>query len=297
MQKETKASDVTSFLTKTGFILEMEITEFLKGYDYQTKVNKYFLDLEEGKKREIDIIATKEINKILVHLIIECKQSLYDDWVFICSDKKPSRYYYAVKHLPQVYDMSKCKIFDSLHIFDRTIPLAQIYLAFQKEKGAKTEAHQIEECLFKLPKALLYVASKAQSDIKSIFFPIGLFNRQLFTAIYDKKLLVEEKKFIQYQIDFESKAYQSKSKINRLTGKPIGEPINDFLSISEISLEENEIDKIVETAELLGKKFQIDFVTQDGLKEYVEMIEKEIKEISVKKWSFNIEKARPKRIV
>lgn len=288
MQKETKTSDVASFLTKTGFILEMEIAELLKKWNYQPKVNQYFLDLEENKKREIDIVATKEINKILVHLIIECKQNLYDDWIFICSDKTPRRYYYAVKHIPQISDLKKSKIFNSLHNFDKRIPLAQNYIVFQKKKGTQSSGQQIEECLFKLPKALLYIASKAQSEIKNIFFPVGLFGRQLFAAIYGKKLLVKEKKLIQYQIDFESKVYKSKSKINRLTGKPIGEPISDFLSIPGISLEENEINKIVKTAELLGEKFQIDFITQSGLKEYLEMIEKEIKEISTKKWSFNV---------
>ncbi len=287
---KTKASDVASFLTKTGFILEMEVVEFLKKWGYQPKVNQYFLDLEDNKKREIDIVATKEINKILVHLIIECKQSLYDDWIFICSDRNPPRYYYAVKHIPKISDLKKSKIFDSLHNFNRGIPLAQNYIAFQKEKGTKSSGQQIEECLLKLPKALFHIASKTRNNTKNIFLPVGLFNRQLFTASYDKKLLVEKKELIQYFINFESEFYKDKKEI-----KPPAVLINELEYF--LDLKKMEVEDIIETAESLKNIFQIDFVTKQGFGEYLKMIEKEIKEISVRKWSFNIEKTRTRRVV
>jgi hypothetical protein len=295
-KSKTKTSDVASFLTKTGFILEMEVAELLKKWDYQPEVNQYFLDLEENKKREIDIVATKVINKILVHLIIECKQSLYDDWIFICSDKNPHRYYYAVKHIPRISDLKKSKIFNSLHNFNRGIPLAQNYIAFQKEKGAKSSGQQVEECLLKLPKALFYIASRTRNNIKNIFLPVGLFNRQLFTASYDKKLLAKKKELIQYFINFDSKFYKAEKGIKPPTGQSepialIGE-LEDFLDPEKM-----EVRDIIKTAESLGNMFQIDFVTKQGFREYLKMIEKEIKEISVKKWSFNIEKARPKRLI
>jgi Holliday junction resolvase len=169
---KTKVSDITSFLEKTGFILEMEIGEILKKKGYDVELGQDFLDLEENKKREIDIIAIKEINKIKVYLIIECKQSSYDDWIFICSDKKPKRYYRSVKHQPiiNVRSLSKNNLFSHLHNFNSTIPLAQNYIAFQKEKGKKSDGLQIQECLMKLPKALVYVATEAEEG-KSLFFP------------------------------------------------------------------------------------------------------------------------------
>ncbi|MDP2934376.1 MAG: hypothetical protein Q8N59_01225 [bacterium] len=282
-KEKTKSSDVANFLTSTGFIFEMEVAEFLKNNNYQVMVNQKFLDLEKNKKRDIDIIAIKEINKILIHLIIECKQSLYKDWIFICSDKESPRYYYAVKHFPLIRDLRKSSIFDALHNFDRSIPLAQNYIAFHKRKGKKTSGKQIDECLFKLPKALLQVASNASSKVKNVFFPIGLFSGQMFIVNYNKKLLVKEKKLITYSIDFESRFYKPKKENinqNRLTDE-------SFHYDPDEELEKTEINGITETAKLLGKRYQIDFINRTGLGEYLNLIEKEICKISSKKWTFN----------
>jgi len=289
---KTKISDVANFLAKEGFLLEMETAELLKKYGYKVWVNQSFLDLEEDKKREIDIIAKKEINKILVFLIIECKQSFRDDWLFVCSEKKPRRFYYAVKHFPKIYNLKKVKIFDNLHIFNQDIPLAQNYLTFAKKKYIKSDVKQIKECLFKLPKALIYVASQVDKSVKNIFFPIGLFNQQMFTASYNKKLVVKEKSLIQYSINFESKFYKHKKSGFIGLNKMLESSFYDY--DIEKTPEENEINSIIRTAELLGNRFQIDFSAKKSFGKYLNMIEKQIKEISTKKWSFNIKDNRKK---
>ena len=293
----TKNSDISEFLTKTGFILEMEVAEILKKFGYVTDVNQYFLDLEESKKREIDIVARKEVNKIRVNLIMECKQSLTDDWVFICSDKKPPRYYYAVKHSPFIYNFHKHNLFGPLHHFDKKIPLAQNYLTFDKYKKKKSNSLQIEECLHKLPKSLIFLASLAGANLKNIFFPTCLFSGQIFTARYEDGLLVEENKLIQYQTNFESKYYPKRKKLNRLLEVS---PLNDFskelYDFEDAEPEEDELREIIKKANELGSKFQIDFVTKEGLEEYLKMIDEEISKISTKKWAFNTTPFRHKRL-
>ncbi len=281
---KTKVSEVASFLTKTGFIFEMKMAEFLKKQGYQTRVNQFFFDLDGNKKREIDIIATKKINKVLINLIIECKQSIEDDWVFICLDKNPFCYYYSIKHSPRINSLSKSKIFNSFHIFDEKTPLAQNYLVFKKKKGKKSDAHQIEECLFKLPKALLYIASKADTKEKTLFFPIGLFNKNIFVANYDKRLIVKKHNLVQYFINFESENYIDDRK-NRTQ-------LDDLLMGPREALKQKEINGIIKALKLLTSYFQIDFVGEQGLKAYLDKIEKDANSVSVRKWSFNISKKK-----
>src|SRR5689334_22819055 len=100
--KKTSASDISLFLKETGFIFEMEMAEVLKKYGYKTHSNEYFLDLDTGKKRELDIVAKKTLNSINIFLVTECKMSLQDDWVFILSEPTAPRYYAAPKHSPSV---------------------------------------------------------------------------------------------------------------------------------------------------------------------------------------------------
>jgi len=279
----TKVSDVKNSLIRTGFILEMEVAEFFKEKGFTVNVNNLFMDLEEYKKREIDIIATKKINKILVHLIIECKQSLEDDWIFICSDAKPSRYYYSVKHLPNLNNLSKIKIFDQLHTFDRKILIAQNYVVFKKNGGKKSDSLQIPECLHKLPKALIYEASQEDAENKNIYFPIAVFSGQIFSANYNKKLIVKEQEIIQYNVNFESDFYSEN--IGRAPKIiTINPEIHDDYARTE------EINKIIKTAKTLKSPFQIDFLTRKGLSAYIKIIEDEIGKISTRKWSFHVKK-------
>src|ERR1700676_5583707 len=95
------AEEIARFLEQTGFVFEMRANEVLLKRGYATEINDEFLDLEGDTAREIDIIATKLVNDINVHFVIECKQSVTDKWIFICN-KKMLRYYRAVKHLPSV---------------------------------------------------------------------------------------------------------------------------------------------------------------------------------------------------
>ena len=44
--KETPVKDISEFLTTTGFILEMEVAEFLIKSGYEVEVSYYFHDYE-----------------------------------------------------------------------------------------------------------------------------------------------------------------------------------------------------------------------------------------------------------
>jgi hypothetical protein len=173
------AEEIAHFLEQTGFVFEMRANEVFLKAGYATEINDEFLDLEGDTTREIDIIATKLVNAINVHFVIECKQSVTDKWIFICNKTMP-RYYRTVKHLPSVNTdtLKDKKLFAAFHVFDRKIPVAHNYLCYTIKGDKKTEHLQIDECVHKLPKALIDLASRAVGG-RHLFFPIALFAGQI----------------------------------------------------------------------------------------------------------------------
>ena len=57
--KKFNIRDIKKFLIQTGFPFEMKMAKILENKDYSVQVGEFFTDLEDDKKREIDIIAYK----------------------------------------------------------------------------------------------------------------------------------------------------------------------------------------------------------------------------------------------
>src|SRR3989344_4080157 len=296
MTKKEKITNekVKKFLTKTGFLLEMEVVEILKKSGYRVKVNQHFLDLEEGKKREIDIVAEKKINNVNIILTIECKQSFQDSWIFICSEKQPPRYYANLKHLPLAHNLHKSRLFNDTHRFNQKIPLAQNYIVIDKYSEKKSNSLQIDECIYKLPKALIGTAAEISTKDKTIFFPVSVFSGQIFTASYENELRVDESCIVQYNTSLESKFYKKKER-NRLLISPT-EPDYDgsIYSFESIKPSDSELGQILDISEKLIPRFQIDFVTKDGMISYLNIIEEGVRKISTRKWTYNLYLRPPK---
>jgi hypothetical protein len=86
---------IEHFLEQTGFVFEMRTNEVFLKAGYLTEINEEFLDLEGDTQREIDIIASKVVNDISIHFVVECKQSATDKWIFICN-KRIRRSFFSV---------------------------------------------------------------------------------------------------------------------------------------------------------------------------------------------------------
>jgi hypothetical protein len=275
-KQKTTTTKIADFLTTTGFILEMEISELLKKNGYRVSVNKYFFDYDENKKREIDIIALKEINQIDVTLVIECKQNANLDWIFVCSDKSPGRFYNYIKYFPKMsYDKSitKTGVFDHLRQLDHKLPLAQ-NSTIRHVSGKQQESKEIYECLTRLPKAMVGVVegTGVSKDKRNIFFPVVVFSGQIFTAEYENKLKVIETNAVQHAAELDTDNY----KYHRS---------NNLYSFDRSS---NEMEKknspVAEIALELGSKYLIDFITQKGIKNFLADIEKRISKIDLDLW-------------
>jgi hypothetical protein len=266
--KKTRGSEIADFIRESGFILELESAEFLEKNGYQVEPNQFFFDADENKKREIDLIAKKLINGVTVCLVIECKQNLGDEWIFVSSQKNPVRYYSELKHSPKIpfEILSKHKAYDDLHIYNPKFPLAQNYVVYRKDKGkkARVEPLQISECIFKLPKALIWVAANGAKS-PTIYYPVALFSGNLFEVRYKGGLVIKERALMQLQTTIESSGYtQSES---------LSSPIHN-----------SDLSKVVASNRKLGKEYTIDFINRKGLTRYLSLIEKEISKLDVALW-------------
>lgn len=283
-------------MTTTGFILEMEVGEFLKTKGYKIKVNQYFVDYDENKKREIDVIASKIVNEIEVFLIIECKQSAADDWIFVCTDKTPSRWYEYAKYSPQLpfgKNLKDSELFDHLWTLDHKTPLAQNFIV-RAPSGKKGVSEPIYSSIKKMPKAVVGVVDYlGQSGTqRRMFVPVVVFNGQLFTAKYDAKLKVANVAHIQFESNLDSEAYTYH--YNRL------DPDNSFVLASRVvfpgesareSSEERKTNSPVArlSSQQLGSKHLLDFVTKAGLESFVSRMEKDLDKVDITLWPIKTE--------
>lgn len=279
---ETKKTTVTPqqiahFLEQTGFIFEMRMKEAFVGRGYQCEIGSSFYDLEGETEREIDLLASKDFpNGIRIHFVIECKQSLLDKWIFI-STKNAGRYYYAVKHLPRVdiKTLEEKKLFTHFHTFDRNVRLTHNYICYSVATNKKADQLQINECVYKLPKATADLASKLKEEKaiqRHILFPVGLFSGQLFTLRYEGSAVVDEVPFLQFFTSFQDGAYDVD--FSRL--------VQEFPGVNP-STKSREM-KLKMAARSLVKLYQIDFVTESGLEEYLTQVEKQVEAVKIDNW-------------
>jgi len=274
------SDDIARFLERTGFVFEMRANEVFRKAGYATEISDEFLDLEGDTIREIDLVATKVINDINVHFVIECKQSVTDKWIFICNKNMP-RYYRAVKHLPSVNAaVFKGKgLFADFHVSDHKIPVGHNYLCYTIERDKKAEHHQIVECIHKLPKALVDLASRVEGG-RHLFFPVALFTGQIFAASYHGKLLVREVPLLQYYEAFEPAIYRQEPE----AAPSVLGTIWPALSNLERWAQQDRRAKIRRAAKELGFAYQLDFVTEAGLSDYLALIEKQVAGVRVADW-------------
>lgn len=77
-------------INNTGFVLEYNVARLFEENGWSVINNRYYLDDDSQKSREIDIIAYKvnEIDETLYYttLIISCKKSKDDIWTFLIKD-------------------------------------------------------------------------------------------------------------------------------------------------------------------------------------------------------------------
>jgi hypothetical protein len=260
-----KAEEIEQFLQKTGFVFEMRANEVLLDSEYTTTISSNFYDLEGETNRELDIIARKRINDIDLHLIIECKQSRTDKWIFLANKRLPI-FWGSIKHLPKLpIEVLGEGFFRKLH-FDAISPFCHNHLAYTIANEKETSHMPIDECISKLPKALVYNAA-VHDEGRHLFLPVALFSGQMFVVSYNGKLQVDETSFLQYFTQLVSPAYSRQAEDVKATSKTrvFGSSIRS-------------------STHQLGPDYRIHFVTEAGFSAYLKQVEEAVASVDITKW-------------
>ena len=79
---------IKDWLEKTGFPLEMAAAAAFKDSDFMVRQSAVYQDPQEGKGREIDVLAFDSINHglIEIYFVVECKSST-NPWVVLTSNE------------------------------------------------------------------------------------------------------------------------------------------------------------------------------------------------------------------
>lgn len=289
MKNKKTPREVKKFLLKTGFPFEMSVAKIFRESGYEVEINPFFLDLEEDKMREIDIIAKKEISGINATFIVECKQSGRDAWIFIAPENNPPRYWkYVEKYTPEIdkfEDMKKC--FSGLYFFDRKIPLANNYITFNGTKQSESVA--INDAVKKSIKGTISTMAEHKYDYdevgRTIFFSTIFFSGDIFLATYNKSLSVKRENHLLLKNNFVSSAYNDISGDDseyypmHLYGTTSGE---------NISWEEQKKREMIKTVKHihthLKPEFIIDIVKDSYVKKYIKLVEDAISRIPLEYW-------------
>jgi len=242
-------------LEKGGFPFELEVSrEFVKN-NWDVLNNTYYIDKDENKGREIDLLAnyTKQhqtnghYTECTFTFVVEIKKELEKPWVVFTTD---------TMHFEKlIHDIHRDKVHNN---FDRHLLSKSFQKHNQKlnerlgrsftEGFSTSKRDKIFTSLCNVTKAFIHKLESIEKDssqdsILYYFEPLVILNGQLFEAFLDEndKLKVDKKEYLQVRFNYMSNFYKE-----RTTGYLINVVTKEYLS-KYIKLRMEQFDKIFET--------------------------------------------------
>ena len=92
---EDLIAKIRKWLDKQGYPLEMKVARSFQEAGFSVSSSEYYLDPDEGKPREIDVIASMKTTiagiSFQLAFTVECKSSKGSPWVCFCAGRKQQR--------------------------------------------------------------------------------------------------------------------------------------------------------------------------------------------------------------
>ncbi|MBO1306137.1 hypothetical protein JZO70_08190 [Enterococcus sp. 669A] len=250
-------SDFKSKLLKdieeTGFPFEMEISSMLRNRGWHVSNGSYYIDKDENKGREIDVIA--EIHKdqliskeatleVVFSLILEIKESKKKPWIFFTSDATSL----IDSTIPKKYTSGgfETKPYRLNSLLRKYTVKAQdrigrnFYIGFSGN-GARDD---IYKSLSGLTKALNHFMetdtnkdNKSEDRLFRYFEPIVIIKGDLFEAFINKKgtMELEESNYIQTYFNYLSPNYSNNA--HNIIHVVSEKYFEEFISLQEKALQ------------------------------------------------------------
>lgn len=213
-------SKVKAEIEKTGFPLEMRVAKLLLKRGYVVRQSIYYLDENEGKPREMDIMAHhnstfvndfKETVYVRNYLVIECKKNNDKPWVFLSSEKNEGdpnlKNIFLYPFKPSLVPLFQESIITIGHshpyVFNRL--LGRSY--FEAFKSGNEANEMIFKAVSSVTKATIYF-DKDKGNMHNIcfYYPVIVVSGELFEATLNDENDVNVK-----QVDSVLLSYHHKS--------------------------------------------------------------------------------------
>jgi len=225
MPKETLKENILKEIKKTGYPHELKVSYFLKNNKYFVANNLYYIDHDEGKGREVDIRALKNIefrireqnHYVRLCLLIECKKSKKDKpWVVFTSEQTiydKAFYELDYKGIAPGFDLLEAdKLMDDLALIHPPVGYERLGRSFFEPFKGYEERGTIFKSLTTSVKATIAMRdTKFGAGKRSIcfYYPVIIFDGVLFEAyLKDDDIKVEEVDMVMASFFYESPKYK-----------------------------------------------------------------------------------------
>jgi hypothetical protein len=222
--QQKNIDELKNKIIKSGFPTELEIGKIFAKNGWEVEHNTYFIDKDENKGREIDLIAEYMLqNNIPSHyteftfrFVVEIKREIEKPWVIFTtqtSDFEQSIYGYGSEVLHHNFDTTK--LFDSIRMHNQ--PLAN-RLGRSFTEGFSQGKDKIYSSLCNTSKAFVSSIESTSKDkstdsILTYIEPLVVINGSLFEAYLNDKyeLDVQQTNSLQFRFNYISEHYPKRT--------------------------------------------------------------------------------------
>ncbi|MBI1823032.1 MAG: hypothetical protein HYR80_02800 [Nitrospirae bacterium] len=246
-------------LQKSGHIFEYQVGDVFEKNGWMIVPNRFYVDKDEDKGREIDLVAykiteVKQETAVITVVVVEAKQSLKNKWIFFTKgdfsgsinlNNSPFFYLNEILELESAFPtQEKFKEYllnilqknNLTHLFNfeyKAHSYAEVSEVKDPNKNSSffnaTNASDIHGAIFPVIKAIsselaLYENRKIATNEKRFYwvFPLVVFNGEILEArIKDGKIDLYERDEIQYVTRYTSRKYDDFYSINVIRWKNI----------------------------------------------------------------------------
>lgn len=225
MPKETLKENILKEIKKTGYPHELKASYFLEKNGYHVANNLYYVDLDEGKGREVDIRALKNFEFkmgekdyfVRLCILIECKKSKKDNpWVVFTSPQTgydKTFYELDCKGITPGFNLLEAdELMDDLVLIHPPVGYERLGRSFFEPFKEYKERGTIFKSLTTSVKATIAMRKTKFAAVgRSIcfYYPLVIFNGVLFEAyLKDDDIKVEEVDMVMVSFFYESPKYK-----------------------------------------------------------------------------------------
>lgn len=252
MPEEDVIEKIRKEIAKTGYPHELQVSKLLENFGYFIANNLYYIDHDEGKGREVDLRALKNITFkqdgkeyfVRLCLLIECKKSIKNKpWVIFTSEQTVyDKAFYELDYKGGAagFDFLKFDEFlDKLALIHPPVGFERLGRSFfEPFKGHEGKSTIFKSLTTSVKATIAMRDQKFAAYERSIcfYYPLIIFDGRLFESyLKNDEVIVQDTDIVMVSFFYESPKYkEEKFLVPILTKKAFKEHFSKMDEIHQI---------------------------------------------------------------